>query len=99
MSLGHPQVVSKTMQHFIRYRLHYCSVQWNIFQPHHIPNPEMISFSSLTTVLDNNLPTFQLDALVLLMVNEAKVWGTSICQRRETHHFMSTAATEKSLQL
>ena len=26
-----------------------------------------MSFSSLTTVLDNNLPTFRLDALVILM--------------------------------
>ena len=33
---------------------------------------EMISFSSLTTALDNNLLTFRLDALVLLKVNEAK---------------------------
>ena len=38
----------------------------------------MISFSSLTTVLDNNLPTFRLDPLILLKVNEAKAWGTSI---------------------
>ena len=38
----------------------------------------MINFSSLTTVLDSNLPTFQLDALVLLKANEAKAWGTSI---------------------
>ena len=28
--------------------------------------------------LDNNLPTFWLDALVLLKANEAKAWGTSI---------------------
>ena len=41
-------------------------------------NNEMISSSSLTTVLDNNLPTFQLDALVFLKANEAKAWGTSI---------------------
>ena len=39
---------------------------------------EMVSFSSLTTVLDNNLPTFRLDALVVLKANEANVWRTSI---------------------
>ena len=39
---------------------------------------EMVSFSFLTTVLDNNLLTFRLDALVVLNVNEAKAWGTSI---------------------
>ena len=31
---------------------------------------EMVSFSSLTTVLDNNLPTFRLDALVVLKAND-----------------------------
>ena len=57
----------------------------------------MISFSSLTTVLDNNLPTFRLDALVLLKVNALVETSASRCQRRETYHFMSTEASEKTL--
>ena len=36
---------------------------------------EMVSFSSLTTVLENKLPTFRLNALVVLEANEAKGVG------------------------
>ena len=50
---------------------------------------EMISFSSLTTALDNDLLTFQLDALVL-MANEAKVWGPQFIatlRLASAHHY------------
>ena len=43
----------------------------------------MVSFSSLTTVLDNNLPTFRLDSLVVLKANEVIiVLCLSICMFR-----------------
>ena len=43
---------------------------------------EMVSFSSLTTVLDNNLPTFRLDALVILKANISVNKAHGVCAPR-----------------
>ena len=40
--------------------------------------------------LYNNLPTFRLEALVVLKAKRQQVVVKFSCQRRETHHFMST---------